>query len=276
MERFSASERESMQQFAARFSIPLLHEIGKSDLLGTACVVLAKGCYYLVSAGHVLTYLKEHPEEVGALTVRNGEQPLTFGSGLHLMPIDYQKFDFAIFRIDSTELVRLLEGTWRFVVPDDLGLLNGDVERFVFVGYPIGRREFLSDEHGLLGQLSGVPPRYTKKSFDELNQERHSSTVPFDPAVDILLEYPEAFADMKGQRIDRLDVRGISGSPLWAVRPDPMNLIRPPEKRLQLVGIITSVIEGEYIRAKRWTLIAEAFEQIDSTVGHEMRRCLAR
>ena len=85
MERFSASERESMQQFAARFSIPLLHEIGKSDLLGTACVVLAKGCYYLVSAGHVLTYLKEHPEEVGALTVRNGEQPLTFGSGLHLI-----------------------------------------------------------------------------------------------------------------------------------------------------------------------------------------------
>ncbi len=54
MERFSASERESMQRFAARFSIPLVHEIGRSDLLGTACVVFANGRHYLVSAGHLM------------------------------------------------------------------------------------------------------------------------------------------------------------------------------------------------------------------------------
>ena len=192
------------------------------------------------------------------------------------MPIDDEKFDFGIFRIDSGELIKLLKRAWRFVVPDDLGLLSDGVERFAFAGYPIGRREFLSDQHGLLGRLTGVPPRYTRKLFDDLNQELHSSTVPLDPAVDILLEYPDSFGDVQGKEIQNLDVHGISGSPLWAVRPDPMSLVPTPDLRLQLVGIITAVSEGDYIRAKRWTLIAEAFRQVDMAASDEMRRCLSR
>jgi hypothetical protein len=276
MERFSASERESLEQFATKFSIPLVHQIGKSDLLGTASVMFANGHHYLISAGHVLTDLREHPEDVGAPEGHQRASATTFGSGLHVMPIDDAKFDFGIFRIDSAQVVRSLERTWRFIVPDDLGLLNDSVERFAFAGYPVGRREFVSDQYGLLGRLTGTLPRYTRKSFEELNQELHSSTVPLDPAVDILLDYPDSFNDVEGKRIENLDVHGISGSPLWGVRPDPMNLVPSPEKRLQLVGIITSVREGDYIRAKRWTLIAEAFRQIDIAAGEEMRRCLSR
>jgi len=240
-------------------------------------VFVVNGKHYLVSAGHVLVLLKEHPQEVGVPCGRDQAQATSLGDGLHVLPIDWDRFDFGVFRIDSSGLIASLRSAWRFIVPDDLGLLSDEVERFAFAGYPIGRREFKSELHGALGRLTAVSPRYRKKPFEELNRELHSNTVPLDPAIDFLLEYPDRFVDLEGKEIPALDVHGISGSPLWAVRPDPMGLLaNAPEQRLRLVGIETGVIEGEYIRGKRWNLIAAAFKQIDSDASDEMFRCLAR
>jgi hypothetical protein len=47
-----------------------------------------------------------------------------------------------------------------------------------------------------------VSPRYARKPFEELNRELHSHTVPLDPAVDILLEYPEAFKGVEGKKFE--------------------------------------------------------------------------
>jgi hypothetical protein len=177
--------------------------------------------------------------------------------------------------IDSRELITLLERHWRFVVPDDLGFLSDEVERFVFAGYPIGRC-LPSDSQPSLGMLTDFAPRYRKKSFNEINRESHSETVPLNPAIDILLEYPDSFVGADGKEINALDVRGISGSPLWAVRPDPAHLLLDsPQQRLQLVGVVTAIIEGDYIRSKRWTLIAEAFREIDAYAAQELLRCLS-
>jgi hypothetical protein len=61
------------------------------------------------------------------------------------------------------------------------------------------------------------------------------------------------------------------------VRPDPMRLlVESPHQRLQLVGIETSIRVGDYIRAKRWNLIAAAFKQIDVSAAEAIERCLAR
>ena len=72
-----------MEEFAEKFAIPLVHQIGQSDLLGTACVVSANERHYLLSAGHVLKILKEHPEDVGVRWVR--PEPWQLRSGMVCM-----------------------------------------------------------------------------------------------------------------------------------------------------------------------------------------------
>ena len=170
MERFSAADRERMEQHVAKFAIPLVHQITGSDLLGTACVFAVNGKHYLVSAGHVLVSAEGASGGGWRTPWSNQAQATSLGDGLHVLPIDWDKFDFGVFRIDSSELIGSLRSAWRLIVPDDLGLLSDEVERFAFAGYPIGRREFRSELHGVLGRLTAVSPRYRKKPFEELEQ----------------------------------------------------------------------------------------------------------
>jgi hypothetical protein len=153
--------------------------------------------------------------------------------------------------------------------------LSDNVDRFVFAGYPAALSRPVESQVGL-GLLSFFSPRYQKASFDEVNRDAHSAMIPADPAVDILIDYPDSFIDANGQGTS-LKLGGISGCPIWAVLPDPMRLlVDSPHQRLRLVGIEISVKDGDYIRAKRWNLITAALQQIDVSAAEEIERCLAR
>jgi len=276
MEQFSPWQREMMLQHIAKFAVPLVQEVQGASTCGTASVLAVNGHHYLITAGHVLKELKEYPDGIGVPLGKSRAEAWTFGDGLHVMPVDYERFDFGVFRIDSPELTALIGQHWRIIVPDDLGALSDNVERFVFAGYPTAR-SYSMGSHVESGLLSLFAPRYQKATFDEVNRNKHSSVIPVDPTVDILVEYPDSFTGANGQQIASIELAGISGSPVWAVRPDPMRLlVESPHQRLQLVGIETSIKVGDYVRAKRWNLIATAFKQIDVSAAEEIERCLAR
>jgi len=132
------------------------------------------------------------------------------------------------------------------------------MEAFVFAGYP----SILSQQRGdelKSGVLTAVSPRL-RRSLEELNRQLPPNALPFDPAIDLAFEYPDAFLKADGTMVDgrAFDLRGISGSLIWGVLPDPTGALSArPDLRLRLVGVMAEGSPGYYLRGKRWEIIAK-------------------
>jgi hypothetical protein len=66
---------------------------------------------YLITAGHVLKVLKQYPDGVGVPLGQNGAKAWTFGDGLHVMPVNDEKFDFGVFSHRLSRVGRTYKAT---------------------------------------------------------------------------------------------------------------------------------------------------------------------
>ena len=67
--------------------------------------------------------------------------------------------------------------------------------------------------------------------------------------------------DAEGNEINIVDMKGVSGSPVWRLLKHDQG-IWAPEKSLKVVGVQGSFKANSFIRAKQWSLV----EKIVSTL----------
>ena len=239
MQKLSVRTQAATLRFVEHFCFPIVREDAKpKPLLGTASILHVNSRRYLIIAAHVIKYLKADPNNFGVPLGTKKAKVWCLGNMSYGIPPSDQKFDVGLARVDEpTASMRLKRSCWREVAIKHLGRIGPYHDTFVFVGYP-GQLSDATFGEIRSGRLLAISPIYRGRSIQEINSRLEPSDVPVDERIDLLLEYPKSFLNTDGQVLGptRLDLRGISGSPVWAVLRDPS---LSPFRRLRLVGIVT-------------------------------------
>ncbi len=270
MQKLSVRTEGAILRFVGSFCFPLVREDAKpKPLLGTASVLYVNSRRYIISAAHVIKHFKADPNNFGVPLGTKKAKVWCLGNMSYGIPPLDRKFDVGLARVDEpTASMRLKRSCWRELQIKHLGRTGPYHDTFAFVGYP---GQLADPNFGDIrsGRLLAISPIYRGRSIQEINSNLDASDVPIDERIDLLLEYPKRFLKMNGQVLGptRLVLGGISGSPVWAVLRDPS---LSPRRRLRVVGIITGGLLGEFILVKKWSLIAQGFQSVDTIVAKSL------
>ncbi len=271
MQTLSVRTQAAMLRFVERFCFPIVSEYGKpKPLLGTASVLHVNSRLYIVSAAHVIKIYKADPNNFGVPLGRRKATVWCLGNMSYgTLPSD-RKFDVGVARVDEPSAsMRLKRSCWTSLTPKHLGRVGPYSDTFAFIGYPGSLSDPGSFPEIRSGRLLAISPIYRGRSIQEINSGLNPSDVPIDERIDLLLEYPKSFLEMEGQVLGptKLDISGISGSPVWTVLRDPS---LSPHRRLRLVGIVTGGLVGEFVIVKKWSLIAQGFKTVDPVAAKSL------
>jgi hypothetical protein len=194
--------------------------------------------FFLITASHVLEDMIKYPNAFAIATDPPGDGPRemwSLGSGTFHHALAE---DVGVLRLETQAAVgRLRSGGYVFATDDDVSF--EETELFLVFGWPAAR----------------IQPRQDPRNLDVMPIEL---VVPWSEAhpkkldTDILLQWPTA---------DVGELQGISGAPIWNCTPDCEGVIHP-SKRLKLVGIQHSVLDGQYLRGTGWAVVNHLLETL--------------
>jgi hypothetical protein len=244
-------ELKTLELYMLSATIPLVSVQtvdGNPTLLGTCTMIEAGKKLFLVTASHVL----DENHDLTKMAIPTG--PLkgalwTLGSCTRMVPTD-DTLDVGLLEIQTEAVQGLLRAGWR-PISFDLIDIPSSTGRFVLCGYPEERT--IKTVEQLQGALLTV---YSDRIAVPANAEQ-----PVRPDLDLFLLYDHSAEDLYGNRRTLPALNGVSGSVLWEVREPQPGKIWAAHEVLKVVGITMRYRRGEYFRAQRWWLVAEALAQ---------------
>jgi hypothetical protein len=136
-------------------------------------------------------------------------------------------------------------------------------------GYPNSMVEPSSD--GTLVEARPILLR-THRYYGETSASR-----PKHDDVDLFLAYGDKAFDREGKEVDTPTLPGISGTPVWAVKPSD-STIWLPESCLHVVAVDSAYTKpgsrNRFIVTKVWTSILKAFKQVDAEAAREIHEAI--
>jgi hypothetical protein len=264
-------ELKAFTQYAWTCTLPLIEESEtETAILGTGTLFAVNRCCYLITASHVIEGLVKDSrlERIGIPLGRVNAAVSNLGQ--HFISYVQRKegnsgpFDAAIIRFDQPELIDALQKHWSFMSPENLAPTPQRRQGFLVAGYPreVSRRKGFD--------LSAKFMTFATNALATPPDGRD-----FRPGLDIFLKHEETGMGLGGEITALPKLHGVSGGSVWvAHRDDKHDRIWSAESHLKLVGIQSAVVQGSYIRAISWHLVAKLFEQIDLRAAHEISRAL--
>ena len=256
-----AEKHCAIAAFLGKSSVPLYRaEPGQQVRVGTGTLFTVNGRHYLITAAHVLESIPAGC--VGLPTGPSARAITTLGPSLRLRAA-LEEHDIALVALEDDEVIDRLVGSWTFLQPRNLGVPRHPEQLFIVCGYP----------GPCSGDVGGPEPLVVMSNGYRGEIDRLA--VAFDPAIDLLLEYPPNPVDLdSGEHVDAPRLQGLSGASVWVMEGEEAGEVWTAESQLRVVAIQSAAKLGSYIRAKRWHLFWSAFGSVDEQAAIQVRAAL--
>lgn len=270
MEEIDTTElrRHAIESFVFRFAVPIIYESPeRAAVLGTGTLFRARDRFFLISAAHVLEKLLKPGggDRIGVPADHERGEVLTVAKG-HLASTETSKIDVGVLEFQDELVVERLVSGWSFLTPDSISASYRRYACYFIVGYP----SVLAKSQSVV--VVGRPIGVIGAPYDG---PVHEGGEPFDRNVDLLVDFPDALGEIPVETTEIPRLQGMSGAPVWTVLADRgEETVWSPSLQVRIVGVMTNVSHGHYIRAKQWHLVYRVFEQIDPTIAHEIQERL--
>jgi hypothetical protein len=251
MERIEAI---ALERFVHSVSPPLVLEIGEAlaRCHGTGTLFEIEGRYFIITARHIFDgidasalAIPEHPTEGGMHTL----------GCINIYRPDQPHVDVAAIELLQTEIISKLQRSWQWLSLANVALPTNSVSasNFFVSGYPTA--ESKEREGSLAGKLCTA---YTQR----LIKTPAEAGLPVTEGLDFFLEYKREAYDLSGQLMTTPVPPGMSGASIWERRS--VSGVWTPESSARVVGIQTSFVHSEFLRAKSWMAVAILLSKVDS------------
>lgn len=245
----SLQEMSSIERFLTACTVPLIYQgVDKVRVQGTGTFFEQDGRHFLVTAGHVFKGID--PNELG-VPERAGNDAYIwrFGHAQIHHPKNTDELDVGVVELGDKEFIELAVAGWRFLNASNLAPPVSNIEQYIVAGYP---DKTVKNIDGTL-----TPAALFQIYTGPFDGEPRDGRGKFD----LLLRYDRKAGNTYGRRKQTPSLEGVSGAAVYAVLPSKDG-IWAPEIILKVVGIQTSFVHSEYIRAKSWGLVANLLSQI--------------
>jgi hypothetical protein len=242
---FNERDFRAIKAFLVRSTVPLIYESGDTaGVQGSGCLFDFGGCLYFVTAGHVLE--RVDPDKLGVPLRTHGNEVFTLGPGV----VGWSRteaFDVAAYRIDDLPTAAALRDSYAVLGSANVAPREAESHRYIVVGYP--SETVVKDGKELTP--SDLTQIYTVRYDGEV--------IGLRGAHDVFLELDRQSKNLWGNAASVPKLPGISGGPVWQVRPSTTG-IWTPESVLSLVGIQVSCdpLGERYMRVLRWEMVTAA------------------
>jgi hypothetical protein len=246
---FSERDFRAVKEFLIRSTVPLIFEDGDlAGVHGSGALFDLDGDLYFVTAGHVLQGVD--PTKIGVPVRTHDDFVFTLGRG-QVGWSRNEQYDVAAYRIDDSEAAAALRAANIVLGPNNIGAPDPNLDRYVVVGYPAATVTKNGDN-------------LTTKDLTQIYTTLYTGEViGSNGAHDLFLKLTREAKSLWGQPREVPALPGISGGPVWQIRPST-STVWTPESALALVGIQVSTDPRaeRYIRALRWEVVLAAVKAL--------------
>jgi hypothetical protein len=238
---------QAVQQFLLRTTLPILvQETGQYGVMGCGALYRDERGSFLITAQHVATEVLSTTRLLGVPVGPSPSRVLTLGKGVMASAPNE---DVAVLRLDQPELVDALDsgGQFRFLDRSNLAV-DFEAAGFMLYGYPAANSGMKADDSETFSSRGVfIEGSHYDGACDAV------SNVTLGPH-DLLFEWKDRDANL----------RGISGSPIWAITPGPVGVagIWSVERYLRMVAVQTGVARGVWIRGTTVRVALQAMERV--------------
>lgn len=154
-------------------------------------------------------------------------------------------FDLAIIELLDESVKSALLNNWGSVPASQISEASLDGTFFVF-GYPSEKLHQV-DKTLMCSLITACTKR--------LSEPPTNASGVVDPNIDLFFLHDEVAEDEDGVQISSPHLRGVSGGGIWEILDAKPGELWTAEKNMRLVGIQSSTIHGEWLRAKSAQLL---------------------
>jgi hypothetical protein len=236
--------RAAYRAFFLRCTIPLLHENGKKEIVGTGTLFDYSGQLFMVTAAHIFKRYKIY--EIGVPEALDGPNAFTLGQ-LNAASAPDEDIDIAVLNLHNREICERLRKEWRVLSKENVSLENSEQTPYILAGCPDGTAEI-------------VNKHIIAKWFDMYTSPYAGSTDNARGVFDIFLKYPPEIYGKFGLTISKPKLQGISGASVWQAIQKSEGLWAA-EKEMRVIGVQVAAAHEKYLVVKSWRLVAEILYQ---------------
>jgi hypothetical protein len=238
--QLAAGTHVAVSAFLRRCVIPLIgdHE-GPTALYGCGTLFADRGGHFLVTATHVLEDVPN--AEIGIpLDERDSEIWTISASRAAKSPVEQE--DVTVVEL-TDKIISQLEAAGRtFLGPKNV--TSAVPAAYLAFGYRLG------DVKATESSIGAAPTLI--------------SALPYSGPTDNVSGFTNSWYDLLLQWREVLSLRGISGSPLWALEPAGQGLW-VPEDSVKLVGVQRGAVPGQWIRGTKWAIVSKLIDKLADT-----------
>jgi len=254
----------SMDEYLRRCVIPIaIAGQGSAGVQGAAGLFRLGDKRYLIGAAHVFQNVPIRCLGVPLGPASRGEQLWTL-DGCEVVFSKQADDDIAVVSIDNAEIGSRLSNNWGILTENDLVGNLDEITWFVIAGFPAVTAE--------------AEPGKLRANFYMALSTRYEGAAkePVDPNNDLLLHYRKVVPSVIDKALESApQLRGMSGSPIWAYVPGTSTDLWSASRRLRVCGVQVSFLHSQYVRAKRWGLIPDVIESFDPATAEKIRQAFS-
>ncbi|MGM4927672.1 hypothetical protein [Tardiphaga sp. 619_E2_N8_5] len=260
------AEKRAIHDFFISVTLPILiHQDDQFGIAATATLFKIAGRHFLVTAAH--TYEDYHPGTWHFPSHPRKGRIHTIGLAEYIQPAsDTDALDFAVLELRDSAALAILEENWRFLTLDNVWLPDYSADAVLVAGYPSVRATF--EDENLRAKIFILRQKY------RIETPQSALAHGLTKGVDFFIDYQDAVNEYTGEVVSAVSVKGMSGCSIWAYRKRGWieRSFWSAEVPLKIIGIQSSEMQGDYLRAKSWGAVIRMLQLLDPDVRDEAER----
>lgn len=245
-------------EYLSRVVVPLARFPPNHDIRPAGCGFLFRqhGHGFLVTAAHVAGHLQTVRFGVPASPVA-AQEIFSIHGGVIMSAVGGD--DVAVVSLDEASIDGFREGGWLFLDENDLAPDHPCGPRRVF-GWPHSLMTGRHDQ-GRLEEVHSVAVTFEANAVNGWDALKLFPELRPGTAFDYFLAWPESPLPTEA-------LNGISGSPIWVRRNQPIGRTLTPKQELRLAGVVTAASRaGGWVRVSPWQVVTTLVERASIRLG---------